>query len=87
MSYSKPVTSEVLAALPLDKQPKLIMWSTNHSNLFDLRIHTMKTCPFLVYTPAYFTMRKNTKKWAEFLYTFFQNKHIEENHCKCGFSE
>lgn len=87
MSYSKPVTKEVLAALDTDKRAKLVTWSTNHSNLFDLRLHSMKTCPFLVYTPAYFTIRKNTVKWASFLYDFFRNKHLEENHCKCGVNE
>lgn len=84
MSYSKPVTLEVLAAIPVDMQEKLKVWSTNHSNLFDLRIHTMNTCPFLVYTPAYFTLRKDTVKWANFLYKFYHYKHLEENHCKCG---
>jgi hypothetical protein len=84
MSFSKPVTSEVLAALPVDMRVKLATWSSNHSKIFDLRVHSMKTCPFLAYTPAYYSLKKDVKKWAAFLYSFYHYKHLEENHCKCG---
>ena len=84
MSYFSPVTSTVLTVLAPEQRASLTKWSKNHSNLFDLRLHSMRTCPFLAYTPAYFTMKHDSVEWAAWLYEFFKAKHEEEDHCNCG---
>jgi hypothetical protein len=78
MSFSRPVTEEVLAGLGPAKARQLAVWSRNHAKVFDLRLHSLKTCPFLAYIPAYLFRRKNTAAWAAFLHDFFRAKHEEE---------
>jgi len=83
MSFLDPVSSKILAALDTTKSNELRIWQHNHSNLFDLRLHSLRTCPFLAYIPAYIQKRKDTGKWAKWLHEFYGYKHKEENNCKC----
>lgn len=64
-------------------QRELAVWSRNHARIFDLRLHSIRTCPYLAYFPAYVFLRKNPAKWAAWLYKFYRNKHEEEDHCTC----
>ena len=79
-SCSSSVTPEVLSTMSIDKQEQLRVWSTNHANVFDFRIHSMHTCPFLTYIPNCMALQNDNKKLGEFLYEFYHYKHIEE----CG---
>lgn len=83
-SCSSPVTPEVLSTMSVDKQEQLKVWSTNHANVFDLRIHSLNTCPFLTYMPNYMALQNDNKKLGEFLYSFYHYKHLEANCSKCG---
>ena len=87
MSYFRPVRARVLAALDSRRAAELRVWSEQHANLFDLRIHSICTCPFLAYPPAYWRLRKDTKKWAGWLHGFYGAKHREEGRrgrkCTC----
>ena len=74
------VDKETLALLPPDKAMQLRTWSTNHSIVFDLRIHSMETCPFLTYLPN--TSLKG-QEWAEFAWKFYGAKHAEQDNCTC----
>ena len=84
MSYLSPVTPEVLAALPPDKRRELAVWSRNHARIFDVRLHTIRTCPYLAYTPAYVFLRGNPARWAAWLRRFYRRKHKEEGRCNCA---
>jgi hypothetical protein len=83
MSYREPCTPDVLAMLPPAQLTELRVWSKNHHNIFDLRIHSIFTCPLLSYPTAYLFIRPNKLKWAWWLHYMFGHKHSEENHCKC----
>jgi hypothetical protein len=85
MSYFRPVRAKVLAALDGKRAAELQVWSRQHANLFDLRLHSIRTCPFLAYPPAYLMLRKDTKKWAQWLHGFYGAKHREARWwgCKC----
>jgi len=83
MSFLDPINSKVIAALSDKSAAELRVWSTNHGNIFDLRLHSLHTCPFLAYMPAYFRLRKNAGKWAAWLHEFYQYKHREEDDCNC----
>ena len=76
MSFLHPVTPEVLAALPPDKRRELAVYSKNHAGIFDLWLHTLKTCPLLSYTPTYARLHKHVYAWAEWLHGFFRAKHL-----------
>ncbi len=78
MSYFRPVRAKVLAALDSKRANELRVWSEQHANLFDLRIHSIRTCPFLAYPPAYLMLRNDTKKWALWLHGFYGAKHRQE---------
>jgi len=84
MSFLQPVTSSVLGALDSTRAKELYVWSKNHLNIFDLRIHSIFSCPFLAYMPNYFLNKDNKTKWANWLYGFYKTKHQEENHCTCS---
>ena len=83
MSFLSPVRRKVLAALSPDRRRELAVWSRNHARIFDLRFHSIRTCPYLAYFPAYVFLRGNTARWAAWLHTFYGNKHREEGHCSC----
>jgi hypothetical protein len=57
--------------------------SKSHANLFDLRLHTLRTCPFLAYIPKYLLSDRKSGEWADWLWAFFWFKHTEEGNCKC----
>jgi hypothetical protein len=83
-NFSQPVTPVVLNNLTPEKAEALVVYSANHGTIFDLRLHTIYTCPFLSYTPNYFYYdNKESREWAEWLYWFFENKHKTEDHCSC----
>ena len=82
-SFLKPVDSKVLAALDPVCARELSAWSTRHSSIFGLRLHSIHTCPFLAYIPAYMLLHKNLAKWAPWLHKFYSHKHKEERHCRC----
>lgn len=75
------VDEKTLSQLPPERAKQLKVWSTNHSVVFDLRIHSIDTCPFLAYLPAAVSL--HGQEWAEFAYNFYSHKHIEEDHCTC----
>jgi hypothetical protein len=78
MSFLNPVTSDVLRVLDPVRAHHLATWSKNHANIFDLRLHSINSCPFLSYIPAYLTKRQDVGEWANWLYGFFGIKHQEE---------
>jgi hypothetical protein len=75
-----PVDQKTLDLLPADKALQLKTWSTNHAIVFDLRIHSMDTCPFLTYLP---NTGLQGQEWADFCWKFYGAKHREEDHCTC----
>ena len=76
-----PVDQKTLDLLPPDKAMQLKTWSTNHSIVFDLRIHSMDTCPFLTYLP---NTALQGQEWADFCWKFYGAKHREEDNCTCN---
>ena len=84
MSFLFPVTPEVLAALSPEERRELAVWSRNHARIFDVRLHSIRTCPYLAYSPAFLFKRGNTAKWAAWLHRFYKRKHKEEGHCTCA---
>jgi hypothetical protein len=62
---------------------ELSTWSTHHSSIFGLRLHSLRTCPFLAYIPAYAALHENLAKWAAWLHKFYGYKHKEEARCRC----
>jgi hypothetical protein len=83
MSFLYPVRRRVFAALSPDRQRELAVWSRNHARIFDLRYHSIRTCPYLAYSPAYVFLRGNAPEWAAWLHRFYRHKHEEEGHCTC----
>ena len=75
-----PVDKQTLDLLPPEKAMQLKTWSTNHSIVFDLRIHSMDTCPFLTYLP---NTALRGQEWAEFCWKFYGAKHREQDNCTC----
>jgi len=75
------VDDETLSLLPPDRARELRTWSTNHSVVFNLRIHSMKTCPFLAYLPARSSLQG--QEWADWAWEFYGAKHAEEDNCTC----
>ncbi len=75
-----PVDKQTLDLLPPEKAMQLKTWSTNHSIVFDLRIHSMDTCPFLTYLP---NTALRGQEWADFAWKFYGAKHTEEDNCTC----
>ncbi|HUT34155.1 MAG TPA: hypothetical protein VNE39_11785 [Planctomycetota bacterium] len=84
-----PKTAEIEAgAKTLDAQQakELRVWADQHDNVWDARVHSLKTCPFLSWTPNAAKWRAGAMsdaKWGEFLHDFFKEKHKEEGDCKC----
>jgi hypothetical protein len=81
-----PVSRDVLQKLPEAQARELEVYSTHHAVLFDLRIHSLETCPFLSYLPNETFMDHNSKEYAVWLHHFFCKKHEEEAdlwHCTC----
>ena len=76
------VDDETLSLLPPDRAQELRTWSTNHAIVFDLRLHSMETCPFLTYLPARTALRG--QEWADWAWTFYGAKHREEGNCTCA---
>jgi len=89
MSFFRPVRADVLDALDSGRAAELRVWSSQHASLFDLRIHSIHTCPYLAYFPAYLRLRKDPKKWARWLHRFYGAKHREERWWgrKCTYDE
>ena len=88
MSADKPVTPEVLAALGPEKAARLTVWSTNHSLLFDLRIHSVVSCPIIFRIKHWFWEKGwwpkwLLGKWEDTVYDLYKAKHEEEDHCNC----
>jgi hypothetical protein len=87
-SFLRPVSSHVLNHLDIARARRLLVWSANHGSIFDMRTrfpfwHSLKTCPFLAYIPAYLRHDRKGAEWAEWLYEFYRNKHKEEGGCAC----
>ncbi len=62
------------------------VYSKNHAVVFDPRIHSLDTCPFLSYLPNETFMDHNSKEYAAWLYHFYSMKHEEEKDlwgCTC----
>jgi hypothetical protein len=81
-----PISRDVLQQLPESQARELQVYSTNHAVLFDLRIHSLDTCPFLSYMPNETFMDHKSKDYAIWLHHFFSKKHEEEQdwyHCTC----
>ena len=83
MSFFHPVSNKLLLLLNQLQCKELDTWSSEHSSIFDIRLHSLDTCPFLVYIPAYLSHDRKSKEWAEWLHDFFGHKHKEENKCNC----
>jgi hypothetical protein len=82
--FDHPVTPQVLKQLPPKDANNLQQWSTNHPEIFGPRLHSIKTCPFLAYSPAYAFMHDgDQKQWAQWLLQYYQAKHEEEDNCTC----
>jgi hypothetical protein len=82
-----PVSRDVLQRLPADQARELEVYSTHHAVVFDPRIHSVDTCPFLSYLPNVTFMDHNSKEYADWLYHFYSMKHEEEQdlwHCTCN---
>jgi hypothetical protein len=81
-----PISRDVLQQLPESQARELEVYSKNHAVIFDLRIHSLDTCPFLSYMPNETFMDHKSKEYAIWLHHFFTKKHEEEQdwyHCKC----
>jgi len=75
------VDEKTISLLPADQGAQLRIWSKNHSVVFDPRLHSMETCPFLTYAPAAAFLQG--EDWAEFAWKFYGAKHREEGNCTC----
>ena len=81
-----PVPQSVLQQLPAAQARELQVYSTQHAYVFDPRLHSMNTCPFLTYLPTVASPRQDTPEFAARLHRFFTHKHEEERffyRCKC----
>lgn len=82
------VTPAVLANLPTDQARQLQVYSTQHANPFDLRLHSLETCPFLAYLPNVTFRSHTTVSYAQWCLRYYTAKHDEEStlfwrHCTC----
>ncbi len=75
------VDDKTLSLLAPQQARELRTWSTNHAIVFDLRLHSMDTCPFLTYLPA--SMSLQGQDWADWAWKFYAAKHREEGRCTC----
>jgi len=81
-----PGIQEAEKQLPEPQARELQVYSTQHATVFDLRIHSMDTCPFLTYGPHVAFSRHDTPEYASWLHDFYMHKHLEEKdlrHCTC----
>lgn len=81
------VPPEALQQLPAPQARELQVYSSQHSVIFDPRIHTMDTCPFLTYLPHEASSRHDTSEYAMWLHDFYMHKHQEEQSiwgCTCN---
>ena len=84
-----PRRRDIVAAakfLPDAEARELLVWHDNHDNVWDMRVHSLDTCPILTYSPAYKRHEDGDMtdaKWAKFLHGFFEEKHDEEGDCDC----
>jgi len=86
MGGCQAVPQDVVQLLPEAQGRELAVYSKNHAVLFDLRIHSMDTCPFLTYLPNSMSMNHDSKEWAAWLLQFYRAKHQEEHglyNCTC----
>jgi hypothetical protein len=82
-----PVSRDVLDRLPKAQAHELEVYSTQHAVVFDPRIHSLETCPFLSYLPQVTFSDHNSPEYAQWLYQFYSKKHEEEAdlwHCTCN---
>ncbi len=82
-SVLRPVDKKVLAALDPARARELAVYSAGHPGIFNVRLHSIRTCPYLAYMPAYAALRKDPARWAPWLHRFYRHKHKEEGHCRC----
>ena len=88
-NQTKEEIAVLAALLPEQGAKELRVYHKNHTNLLDGRVHTEKTCPFLIYKPKlekYEAGQMSDKEWAEFLHEFYGDKHDEEKDlydCDC----
>jgi len=85
-SGCQAVTPDILQRLPEQQARELSVYSSQHANLFDLRIHSMDTCPFLTYMPHAMFSNHDTVEYATWLHDFYMHKHEEEQSiwgCTC----
>lgn len=72
--------------LPPQEGKELLVWWAEHNDLLDGRVHTGKTCPFIVWIPKKAEHDAGTMsdlKWAKFMHKFYRYKHKEEKDCDC----
>ena len=86
-SYLRPVDPVALSQLTPEQDRELAVYSKNHANLYDLRIHSIETCPILTYPPHYFLLH-DKPGYGKWLLDFYHEKHNEEvalpwRHCTC----
>lgn len=67
------VTDKVLSWLTPSQRIEIASWAAKYP-VFDLRLHSLKTCPFLAYLPAKMFMAKDSREWALWLYEFYREK-------------
>jgi hypothetical protein len=82
-----PVSRDVLQRLPETQARELEVYSTHHAVVFDPRIHSLDTCPFLSYLPNVAFMDHDSQEYAVWLHHFYSMKHEEEQdlwHCTCN---
>jgi len=85
-SPSKAEIARWAQPLPEAEAKALIVHHGEHSNIYDARIHTGKTCPIYIYSPKYKNFQAGLVRaddWAKFLGKFFRYKHKEEGSCDC----
>jgi len=74
------------ALLPPQQAEELRVWGKEHRNVWNGDVHSGKTCPIFVYTPAFYRHaagQMSDLEWAEFLHKLYKYKHREEGHCDC----
>ena len=84
-----PTAAEIVmlsALLPEQEAKELRVHYDEHTDTCDARVHTGKSCPFLVYLPKkreYQAGELSPEKYAKFLHGFYEAKHDEEGDCDC----
>jgi len=85
-SPSKEHIVAMAALLPPQQAEELRVWGKAHRNMWNGDVHSGKTCPIFVYTPAFYRHaagQMSDLEWAEFLHKTYKYKHREEGHCDC----